>query len=227
MDGASKKQVKRVETLSNSFYWENDQFWFVKEENDNPKLVPKPEKRSEIIMRAHLLGHYGIGSTINKIRERFYWKNLDKDVESLVKQCLQCKRNNKQKIVYHKGTAIRVYKIGNRIGIDIVFCVENEQGYIGMVVITEYVTKNAFAKAIKSKSAAEVARVLWEYISIYGPAELLQSDQGTEFLNEVIRCLLKLAGTEHRVTSPYNPRTNGLTERFNQTLCDALRKSNS
>jgi len=224
MDGASKKQVKRVETLAKSFYWENNQFWYVKEENDEPKLVPRPEERSDIILRAHLLGHFGIGSTINRIRERYYWKNLDKDVESLVKQCLQCKRNNKQKIVHHKGIAIRVYKIGDRIGIDIVFCVENDQGYIGMVVITEYVTKNAFAKAIKSKSAAEVARVLWEYFCLFGPANFLQSDQGTEFLNEVIKHLLKLAGTEHRVTSPYNPRTNGLTERFNQTLCDALRK---
>jgi len=68
--------------------------------------------------------------------------------------------------------AIRVYRIGQRIGIDIVFCVENDQGYIGMVVITEYVTKNAFAKAIKSKSAAEVC-CLWEYICIYGSAEIL------------------------------------------------------
>jgi transposase InsO family protein len=34
----------------------------------------------------------------------------------------------------------------------------------------------------------------------------------------------KIIGTEHRVTAAYNPRTNGLTERFNRSLCDALRK---
>ena len=34
--------------------------------------------------------------------------------------------------------------------------------------------------------------------------------------------LLELTGVEHRVTSAYHPQTNGLTERFNQTLKDAL-----
>ena len=33
-----------------------------------------------------------------------------------------------------------------------------------------------------------------------------------------------LTGTEHRITSAYYPQTNGLTERFNQTLQTALMK---
>ena len=36
--------------------------------------------------------------------------------------------------------------------------------------------------------------------------------------------MLKNIGVEHRVTSAYNPRTNGLTERMNQSLITALRK---
>ncbi len=191
---------------------------------NEPKLVPKPQERIDIILRAHLLDHFGIDSTIKGVRERYYWRNLNKDVETVVKQCLQCKQNNKNMVVHHQAIAIRIYKFGDRIGIDIVFCEKNEAGYIGIVVITEYFTKNAFAKAIKLKSAAEVAQILWEYITLFGPAEFLQSDQGTEFLNEVIKHLLNPAGMEHKVTSLYNPRTNGLTERFNQTLFDALRK---
>ena len=34
--------------------------------------------------------------------------------------------------------------------------------------------------------------------------------------------MLQLTGVEHRVASAYHPQTNGLTERFNQTLKDAL-----
>ena len=39
---------------------------------------------------------------------------------------------------------------------------------------------------------------------------------------KVVNLLLKLTGTEHRVTSAYHPQTNGLTKRFNQTLKDSL-----
>ena len=50
------------------------------------------------------------------------------------------------------------------------------------------------------------------------------SDQGTEFLNEVVENLCNGFGIDRRVTSAYNPRTNGLTERFNATLINSLRK---
>ena len=50
------------------------------------------------------------------------------------------------------------------------------------------------------------------------------SDQGREFVNQVESELLGLTGIEHRVTSAYHPQTNGLTERFNQTLQTALLK---
>ena len=43
-------------------------------------------------------------------------------------------------------------------------------------------------------------------------------------MNQVEKELLRLTGTEHRVTSAYHPQTNGLTERFNQTLQAALVK---
>ena len=41
-------------------------------------------------------------------------------------------------------------------------------------------------------------------------------------MNRVKEELLQLTGTEHRVTSAYHPQSNGLTERFNQTLQTAL-----
>ena len=55
------------------------------------------------------------------------------------------------------------------------------------------------------------------------PKEML-SDQGKEFLNATVRELTQIAGIEHRVTSPYHPKTNGLTEKFNGTLVSSLRK---
>jgi transposase InsO family protein len=65
---------------------------------------------------------------------------------------------------------------------------------------------------------------LFEYIAIFGPANHILIDMGNEFVAEVDQELITSCGVEHDVTAAYNPRTNGLTERFNRTLCECLRK---
>ena len=53
---------------------------------------------------------------------------------------------------------------------------------------------------------------------------IIQSDQGHEFINEVNCNLFDLTGVEHRISAAYHPQTNGLDERLNQTLVNALTK---
>ena len=97
-------------------------------------------------------------------------------------------------------------------------------GYNAILVMTEYATRFPMAWPIKNKEASTVAAKLMEYIALFGPPRELLSDQGTEFLNETVNSLLHALGTEHQVTSAYNPRTNGLTERCNATLTKSLEK---
>ena len=65
------------------------------------------------------------------------------------------------------------------------------------------------------------------YVSVFfrfGCCEVAISDQGREFVNKVKTELFRLTGPEQRVTSAYHPQSNGLTERFNQTLQSSLLK---
>ena len=48
---------------------------------------------------------------------------------------------------------------------------------------------------------------------------------GREFVNVLQSSeLYAITNTEHRITSAYHPQSNGLTERFNQTLTQCLSK---
>ena len=53
---------------------------------------------------------------------------------------------------------------------------------------------------------------------------MIQSDQGREFVNEINTRLFQLTDIQHCVSSAYHPQTNGLDERFNQTLVNTLKK---
>ena len=148
-----------------------------------------------------------------------------KDIVDVVAKCEVCQRNENVPVLNHEAKALHVSGIFDRIGIDLVFGLpETGEGYIGLMVITEYLSKYPFVKTIKTKSAAEIAPLIWEYICLFGPPKEILSDQGKEFNNSLIDLLVKYVGAEHKITSAYHPRTNGQTERFNATLVKALRK---
>ena len=58
----------------------------------------------------------------------------------------------------------------------------------------------------------------------YGCTKIVISDQGREFVNGVSQNLFALTKTNHRISTAYHPQTNGLVERFNQTIQCALLK---
>jgi hypothetical protein len=225
ISGASNKQMKRIDNNISNYKCVKDTIYFRHDDKDDWKQVPIKEERNKVIMDAHLLGHFLEETTLNRIKPDYYWKGMTKDVERAIKNCDVCSRNQKEIPTYHPAIALEVNGIFDRIGIDLIFGMkETDEGFCGILVITEYLTKYPYAKPIKSKSAEEIAQHLLEYICFFGPPKEILSDQGTEFNNELVNKLISCVGSEHRITSAYNPRTNGLTERFNQTLVEALRK---
>ena len=52
----------------------------------------------------------------------------------------------------------------------------------------------------------------------------LKYDQGRKFVNEVADELHSMTGTQQRQTSAYHPQSNGLVERQNHTIKNALVK---
>ena len=89
----------------------------------------------------------------------------------------------------------------------------------------DYFTKWPIAKALKKAITKAVSKFIYQKIICeYGCPEVLQSDRGTHFVNRVIEDLTEKFRIKHRLSSPYHPQTNGLVERFNQTLCEKLAK---
>ena len=58
----------------------------------------------------------------------------------------------------------------------------------------------------------------------YGCTKIVISDQGHEFVNGVSQDLFAITKTKHKISTAYHPQTNGLVERFNQTIQHALVK---
>ena len=113
--------------------------------------------------------------------------------------------------------------VWSQLGIDLIGPLrETTSGNKYAIVVVDYFSKWPEARAVPTKEAIHVADFLYELFMRHGFPEVIISDQGREFCNSVCALLFKKTSIDHRMTSAYHPQTNGLTERFNQTLKDGI-----
>ena len=226
LPGSSKKKIKRIEKQMGKYKYdlENDTLYYRQSDTSAFLKIPKLQDRHHILEIAHLLGHFNALTTINRIKNQYWWPKMLKDAIKIVNECFQCKANNVGRIFFHRAQSTRVSSLFERIAIDLVLGLPVVDSFLGILVITEMLSRYPYAVAIKSKTAVEISGHLFIYISLFGPPQSMGSDNGSEFVNEIVDTMLSNIGIEHRVTSAYHPNTNGQCERFNATLISSLRK---
>ena len=100
----------------------------------------------------------------------------------------------------------------------------SKKGNQYILVICDYATRYPEAMAIRRIEAGVVAEKLMELFSRVGIPKEILSDQGTNFMSQLLKELYNLLHVHPIRTSPYHPQTDGLVERFNKTLKSVLRK---
>ena len=63
-----------------------------------------------------------------------------------------------------------------------------------------------------------------EFFPRHGYCDILITDRGQEFQSAEFNDYLKSVGVKHHRTTPYNPQSNGKTERFNKTFKSMISK---
>lgn len=166
-------------------------------------------------------GHLGMRRTMAKVRQRFYWPGLDTDVRSTVRQCNVCaskKSPNKT-----RRAPLQQHQVGmpmERVALDIMGPLpESERGNRYIMVVGDYFTRWMEAYAIPDQKATTVAtEFVNQFVCRFGVPSVLHSDQGRNFESAVFREMCSVLGIEKTRTTPYNPKSDGLIERFNRTL---------
>jgi transposase InsO family protein len=94
-----------------------------------------------------------------------------------------------------------------------------------ILVVVDRLTKMAhFTPCSKSITAEEIAQLILDRIvRLHGLPEEIVSDRGPQFASKFWRRLFELLGVDIRLSSAFHPKTDGQTERTNQTLEQYLR----
>jgi transposase InsO family protein len=219
------EQNKDPTTLA-KYILENDQL-YLRKDDKKLKVIQYFEKDPLMwIMHDHpTAGHFASKTMYEKLKERYYWKGMKQDIEEYVRTCDSCQRRNRPNNK-HELHSIKIKEPWYQMGIDIVGPLPRTQrGKKYIVVAMDYFTKWPEARALTEATAEKVSEFIYEdIICRHGCPKKILSDRGSHFNNKVIQELTQKFEIKHGFSTPYHPKTNGLVERFNKTLCESLAK---
>jgi hypothetical protein len=79
----------------------------------------------------------------------------------------------------------------------------------------DHTSKHTVLKFLPNKTASSVCHALVECIDLFGASEVLQNDNGTEFVAEVVKNLVKSRSIVYIQGRPYHPQSQGCVEQAN------------
>ena len=215
-------QWSRIKIINDTLY----RGYTVKGQNDAKILfqyiVPK-QQRAEILELAHdisLSGHLGAEKTIERIRERFYWPNWEAQTKEYVLSCQICQQtkllrfNNAAQlrpILSNKPLEIVTMDLAGPLPKSL-----KQNSYV--LVMCDHFTKWAQIYPMRKIQASDVAKRVVSFVCQLGLPEHILTDRGTNFQATMMQELYDMLDVHGLRTSSYHPETDGLSERFIQTL---------
>ena len=94
-----------------------------------------------------------------------------------------------------------------------------------ILVIIDHLTGWPIKKVIPDKECKTIANAILEKLILeHGTPEVLLSKNGKEFTNDILAYVCQEFNIEQHFTSPYTPRSNRKTEKFNKFIKTSIRK---
>ncbi|XP_058869672.1 uncharacterized protein LOC131720990 [Acipenser ruthenus] len=193
------------------------------------QLMVPPSCRPEVMRLAHdvpFAGHLGVDKTRDRILTRFYWAGLYTEVAKYVATCPECQRVAPGRMRPAPLVPLPIVSTPfERVAMDIVGPVlPSDSGYTHILVMVDYATRYPEAVPLRSTSATAIAKELSQIMARVGIPKEILTDHGTNFLSKTLQQVYKILKIRPIRTSVYHPQTDGLVERFNQTLKHMLRR---
>lgn len=195
------------------------------------RLVVPMACRSLIMRISHTIpwtGHQEHQRTYARIARVFWWPGMYADTRQFCACCKECQKSDLLKDP-KKSPLFPLPMVGiqhdSMIAMDIIGpLAKSQRGYQFILVVCDYATSYPEAFALRTNTSQEIASTLVELFSRIGiPGEIV-TDHEKIITSQTMNLLYKKLGMKRIKISPYLPQSDGLVERFNQTLKQMLRK---
>lgn len=195
-------------------------------------VIPDSLKLRVLTWYHTMLIHPGAKRTVETIRQHFYWKGMQKDVEKFVRQCPTCQKTKvKTKNYGHLPEKNAEYIPWEKLCVDLIgpYKIPNKKTpkkprKLWCVTMIDPATGWVEIKDIDNKCAATVANIVEQtWLARYPRPQEMTYDQGTEFMAEFAEMIDNDYGIIKRPITVRNPQANSVIEQVHQTIGNMLR----
>jgi hypothetical protein len=172
-----------------------------------------------------LAAHFGFQRTYNRIRQRYFWKCMYRDVDNWVRSCISCaqRKTHRHKVLAPLVT-MKVPGAFERVSVDTLGPLPTTtSGNRYVLCFSDNCTRWPMLVPLKVTDASTIARALFDYVICeHGCPQTLLSDRGQNFLSKIVLEVCRIMRTHKLNTSSYHPQCNAIQERFNAVILDTI-----
>lgn len=190
--------------------------------------VPKT-MTSSLISGAHdppSASHCGIVKTLERLRRKFYWPGMAKQVNEYIGSCEICKQTKAPNYVTRPpmGDQIEVERPWQRVYTDLLGPYpRSKMGNTFVLVVLDQFSRFVLMKPLRKATATEVVRFLEQQVfHVFGVPEKLHSDNGVQYRSHEFKKLMTDYAVKHTFTAIHAPQSNA-SERVNRSILAAVR----
>ncbi len=181
--------------------------------------------RDRFVTLAHE-GHSGVVRTLQRVRETAWWPGVSTFVRNKVANCVACLQNSVRNTTRCTPLIPVEWPVvaWSKIGIDIV----GELSAVPFtkrfaITVIDYHSRWPEVHFCSNVTSQVVIKFLTELFARWGIPEVLVSDNGVQFVSGEFESFLRSCDIKHIKSSLYYPQSNGLVERFNSSVKQAVR----
>ena len=225
MNGSGNPVAKGTKIRNSLYKMDLVERWTeIQSATSNLSFATTQEKPSWETWHRHF-GHVSYDGLRKLLRGNFVdGLNVDEDSPQL--ECVTCVESKMAEEPY-RGLPERQMNPGALTHIDVwgkydVTSINGHQYYLPFVDdTTRYITVNFLKR--KDEASARVKDYIVHLQTHDKIPQAIRMDQGTEFVNEVLKTWCREQGIDIQLTAPYSPSQNGVAERMNRTLVELAR----
>jgi hypothetical protein len=215
---------KRVRAKVKSYVMVEGKLMYRKRGSAQLLYVPPVAEREAWIQFYHNMGHFGVEKTTSLTAANLWWYGLGEDVAACVKHCDICTLNKGGFPTAAELASIPVEAPWRRVYMDIAHMPASVHGNKLCLVAVDHFTKWPEVMCSPSFTSHDVlAFVEREIIARHGCPAVIHVDAGTHFEGVLPKGLASW-GIHLEKGIREHPQSNGLVERFIQTLKGSLRR---